>query len=239
MRPASATGSGDISPTNSLIRIYDELIWPETSETQTLLDRVARADRSAADALWERHRPALRRMIDLRLDHALARRVDASDVVQDVLLKASQRLEEYLRNPVMPFHLWLRQIARDHVIDAHRRHRQAARRSLDREQSLHARAGSGNFDDRSSLDLAAQVRDQALTPAAEALRRELQSRFDMALSQLEEDDREIVLLRHFEQLSNSEAAKVLGLSEAAAGMRHLRALRRLRTMLGETPSQSG
>ncbi len=229
----------DISRTNSLTGIYDELIWPETSETQNLLDRVARSDSSAVDALWERHRPALRRMIDLRLDHALARRVDASDVVQDVLLKASQRLEEYLRNPVMPFHLWLRQIARDHVIDAHRRHRQAARRSLDREQSLHARAGSGNFDDRSSLDLAAQVCDQALTPAAEALRRELQSRFDVALSRLEEDDREIVLLRHFEQLSNSEAAKVLGLSEAAAGMRHLRALRRLRAMLGETPSQRG
>jgi RNA polymerase sigma-70 factor (ECF subfamily) len=212
------------------------LLWPEISETQILLHRVAQADASATDALWERHRPALRRMIDLRLDQALSRRVDASDVVQDVLLKANQRLGEYLRNPVLPFHLWLRQIARDHVIDAHRRHRQSAKRSLDREQSFRPGAGGSAFGDCSSLDLAAQVRDSALTPAAEALRRELQSRFDEALLRLEEDDREIVLLRHFEQLSNSEAAQVLGLSEAAAGMRHLRALRRLRAVLGETPS---
>src|SRR5271157_3207448 len=120
-------------------------MWPDAGETQNLLHRVAQADASATDELWERYRPALRRMIDLRLDRAVSGRVDASDVVQDVLLKASQRLGEYLRNPVLPFHLWLRQIARDHVIDAHRRHRQAARRSLDREQSLYANAGSGNF----------------------------------------------------------------------------------------------
>src|SRR5271165_6152858 len=167
-------------------------MWPDAIETKRLLKQVEQADPSAADELWERHRPALRRMIGLRLDQALGRRVDASDVVQEVLLKATQRLGEYLRNPVMPFHLWLRQIARDHVIDAHRRHREAGKRSLDREQSLYAHAGGG-FDDRSSLDLAAEVRDQALTPAAEALRRELQSRFDMALLRLEEDDREIVL----------------------------------------------
>ncbi len=121
------------------------LLWPEISETQNLLHRVAQADASATDALWERHRPALRRMIDLRLDQALSRRVDASDVVQDVLLKANQRLGEYLRNPVLPFHLWLRQIARDHVIDAHRRHRQSAKRSLDREQSFRPGAGGSAF----------------------------------------------------------------------------------------------
>ena len=102
-------------------------MWPDAEETQNLLHRARHADPTAADELWERYRPALRRMIGLRLDQAIARRVDASDVVQDVLIKANQRLGEYLRNPVMPFHLWLRQIARDHLIDAHRRHRQAAR----------------------------------------------------------------------------------------------------------------
>ena len=96
-----------------------------------------------------------------------------------------------------------------------------------------------SFDDRSSLDLAAQLRDSGLTPAAEALRRELQCRFHAVLLRLDDDDREIILLRHFEQLSNSEAAQALGLSEAAAGMRHLRALRRLRALLGETPSLCG
>jgi RNA polymerase sigma-70 factor (ECF subfamily) len=214
-------------------------MWPDAGETQNLLHRVARADASATDELWERYRPALRRMIGLRLDQAVARRVDASDVVQDVLIKASQRLAEYLRNPVLPFHLWLRQIARDHVIDAHRRHRASALRSVDRERGLHAAAGGAPFDDRSSLDLAAQLRDSELTPAAHALRHELQSRFHTVLVRLDDGDREIIMLRHFEQLSNTEAAQALGLSEAAAGMRHLRALRRLRALLGETPSLCG
>ncbi len=169
----------------------------------------------------------------------MARRVDASDVVQDVLIKASQRLADYLNNPVLPFHLWLRQIACDHVIDAHRRHRTSARRSVDRELGLYSRKGGAAFDDRSSLDLAAQLRDSELTPAAEALRRELQARFQATLLRLDEGDREIILLRHFEQLSNGEAAQALGISEAAAGMRHLRALRRLRSLLGEAPSQIG
>jgi RNA polymerase sigma-70 factor (ECF subfamily) len=93
------------------------------------------------------------------------------------------------------------------------------------------------FSDQSSLDLAAQLRDPNLTPAAAALRQELERRFHAALRQLDEADREIILLRHFEQLSNSEAARALGLSEAAAGMRHLRALRRLRAVLDASPSQ--
>jgi RNA polymerase sigma-70 factor (ECF subfamily) len=211
-------------------------MWPAPSETEALLHRVARADALAANELWERHRPALRRMIDLRLDQALARRVDASDIVQDVLFEASRRLADYLRNPSIPFHLWLRQIATDQMIDAHRRHRQAAKRSMDRERPL---TPAGLADDRSSLDLAAQLRDPFPTPAAEALRHELEGRFRDALGRLDDDDREIVLLRHFEQLSNGEAARALGLSEPAAGMRHLRALRRLRALLAEVPSAIG
>jgi RNA polymerase sigma-70 factor (ECF subfamily) len=209
-------------------------MWPDADETRVLLERMAANDAAAAERLWQSYRAPLRRMIDLRLDRMLARRVDASDVVQDVFIRASQRLPEYLRNPVMPFDLWLRQIARDAMIDEHRRHRGAARRSLDHEQPLAA-----GFGDRSSLDLAAQLRDHELTPVAAALRSELQRRFQAALVKLDDDDREIILLRHFEQLSNSEAARTLGLSDAAAGMRHLRALRRLRTLLGEAPSAGG
>lgn len=209
-------------------------MWPDASETEALLERVGRAEAAAEERLWEQHREPLRRLIALHLDRALARRVDASDVVQEVLLRASQRLPEYLRDPAIPFHLWLRRIARDHLVDEHRRHRVAARRSLDRERPLAAPA----FADRSSLDLAAQLRDPSATPAAAALRRELQRRFHDALDRLDEPDREILVLRHFEQLSNSEAARVLGLSDAAAGMRHLRALRKLHAVLGETPSLS-
>ncbi len=208
-------------------------MWPDHSETRELLDRVAGADPSAEGLLWERHREPLRRMIGIRLDRALVRRVDASDVVQEVMLKASGRLADYLKAPAMPFHLWLRQIAQDHVVDAHRRHRVAGSRSVDREAPM------AGFADRSSLDLAAGLRDPHLTPAAEAIRCELGRRFREAIDELDELDREVILLRHFEQLTNAEAARALGLSEPAAGMRHLRALRRLRAILGESPSIRG
>lgn len=200
---------------------------PEPQETQELLNRVQQGEADAVDRLLVRHRDPLRRMIDLRMDPALAGRVDASDIVQDVLLEASRRLSDYLKNPVMPFHLWLRHIAQDHVIDAHRRHRLAQRRSLDKEQPLHL----GKLGDQSSVDLAAQLFDQELTPASAAIRHELQKRLETAVAGLEGDDREIIVMRHFEQLTNQEVAGILGLTDAAASMRYLRALRRLKSQL--------
>ena len=206
-------------------------MWPDSSQTQELLARARQGEPPAINELLDRHREALRRMIDLRMDRMVQRRVDASDIVQDVLVEANRRLDEYLHseNPVMPFHLWLRHIAHDRLIDAHRRHRQAARRSIDREQSLAA----GRYLDQSTLDLAAQIADRDLTPAAAATWAELQRRFQAALDTLDEQDQEVILMRHFEHLSNSEVAQSLGLSEAAAGMRYLRAMRRLREKLDE------
>jgi RNA polymerase sigma-70 factor (ECF subfamily) len=166
-------------------------------------------------------------MIDQRLDRVVQQRVDASDIVQDVLIEANRRLGDYLANPTMPFQLWLRHMARDRLIDAHRRHRVAASRSLDKEVSLEA-AGAA---DRSRANLAGELADRELTPAAVATWRELERRFAAAVEQLEEDDRQIVLLRHFEHLTTAEAAEVLGLSKPAAGMRYLRAMRRLRVLL--------
>jgi RNA polymerase sigma-70 factor (ECF subfamily) len=205
--------------------------WPESQQTQELLRHAGAGDGEAVNRLLERHREALRRMVQLRLDRALGARVDASDIVQDVLWEASRRLRDYLRDAKVPFHLWLRELAKDHLIDAHRRHRKAQRRSVDRERSL-----APEFAERSSLDLAAQLRDHELTPAAATIRKELELRFLSALDQLDDGDAEIVLMRHHEQLTNSETAQALGLSPAAAGMRHLRALRRLRAILGERPS---
>ena len=104
----------------------------DSPETQRLLDQARQGEAGAVEQLLERHRTTLRRMVDLRLDPVLARRVDASDIVQDVMLEASRRLTDYLKHPAMPFHLWLRHLAKDHVIDAHRKHRLAKRRSVDR-----------------------------------------------------------------------------------------------------------
>ncbi len=195
--------------------------------TMVLLDRARLGDDDAVNGLLARHRAAIRRMIDLRMDRVVQRRVDASDIVQDVLLEANRRLGDYLANPTMPFRRWLRHMARDRMIDAHRRHRVAGSRSLDREVPL---AGTGGGDD-SRADLAEFITDRELTPAAAATWRELERRFAAAVEQLEEADRQIVLLRHFEHLSTAEAADALGLSKPAAGMRYLRAMRRLRGLL--------
>jgi RNA polymerase sigma-70 factor, ECF subfamily len=201
-------------------------MWPDSPITQELLAKAKQGESAAVDQLLARHREPVRRMIDIRLDRAIARRVDASDIAQEVLLEASRRLRDYLRRPDLPFHLWLRHIARDHIIDAHRRHRLAQRRSVDREKALQA----GSPDD-SSIELIAQLIDRELTPATAALRKELQKRFQTVLATLDEDDREIILMRHFEQLSNQEVAAALGLTEPAASMRHLRALRKMRESL--------
>lgn len=205
------------------------------SPTLVLLDRVRLGDGDAVNRLLDRHRSAIRRMVDRRMDRVMQRRVDASDIVQDVMIEANRRLGDYLTNPALPFQTWLRHMARDRLIDAHRRHRVAATRSLDREVPLVA-AG----EDASSPDGAARIVDRELTPAAAATWHELQRRFASAVERLEEDDRRIVILRHFEHLSTAEAAEVLGLSKPAAGMRYLRAMRRLRVLLDPAdPGEAG
>jgi RNA polymerase sigma-70 factor (ECF subfamily) len=209
-------------------------MWPDSDQTQELIRSAATGDDAAINALMDRHRGALRQMVQMRMDRAVSARVDASDIVQEILVEASQRLSDYVRNPGLPFHLWLRQLAKDQIIDTYRRHRVAQRRSVDRERSLDA-----SYADQSSLNLAAQLADAELTPAAATIRRELQQRFLTALSQLDEEDREIMLMRHCEHLGNSEVAAALGLTPPAAGMRYLRAVRRLRDVLGsDHPSVS-
>lgn len=192
-----------------------------------MLDAARDGGPPAIDLLLTEFREPLRRVIDLRLDPVLARRVDASDIVQDVLIEANQRLTDYLRSPSMPFHLWLRHLAQDRIIDTHRRHRLAQRRSIDKEQPLNRPA----WMDESSKQLAAHIVDHEKTPASAAIQQELQRRLEGALENLSEDDRDIILMRHHEQLSNQDVAATLGLTEAAASMRYLRALRKLRHVL--------
>ena len=193
----------------------------------SLLARARLGQSSAIEQLLQTHREPLRRMIRMRLDPAISAREDASDIVQDVLLEAHRRLEKYLLGPTMPFHLWLRYIAKDHIIDAHRRHRLAQRRSLDREQSL----VPSNLSDNSSSELIGQLVDGGITPASEAIRSEFAVHLKSALTKLADEDREIIIMRSMEQLSNHEVAKLLHVSEAASSMRYLRAIRKLKQVL--------
>ncbi len=206
---------------------YHGGMWPEANKTEELLAQAKQGDQGAVNQLIQRHRNALRHLIRMRLDKKIQRRVDASDIVQEVMIEASRRLQDYLENPAMPFHLWIRHIARDRIIDAHRRHRGSAKRSVDREQAM---VVPGGFD-KSSIELAGQLVDDEKTPAAATLEKELGRRVEQAITQLDEIDAEVIVMRHYEQLSNQEIAIALDLTEPAASMRYLRAVRRLRELM--------
>jgi RNA polymerase sigma-70 factor (ECF subfamily) len=199
--------------------------------TELLVD-VREGKPQAVEELLDRHRDPLRRMIAMRLDQRLAQRVDVSDIIQDVLIEANRRLIDYVNAPTIPFHLWIRQIAKDRIIDAHRRHRLSAKRSVDREQGPIGFASN----EQSTIELANQFKDDGLTPAAAATQKELAQHMELAISQLKDPDREIILMRHFEQLNNQEIAQSLGLTEPAASMRYLRAIKRLREVIEGLPN---
>ena len=195
---------------------------PDSAETQRLLEQVRAGDRRAFEQLFTRHRPFLRQVVELRLDPRLRARVDPSDVVQETQLEAFRRLGDYLQRRPMPFRLWLRKTACERLLMAQRHHVGAARRAVGREVPL---------PDASSLQLAQQLLAGASTPSQRLDRDEVAGRVRQALARLSETDREILLLRNLEMLSNQEAANVLRIDPAAASQRYGRALLRLRKLL--------
>src|SRR5579864_3851061 len=209
------------------MKAWGSPMWPEAQRVQDLLAQAGQGRPQAEDELLALFREPLRRAVELRLDPQLARREDASDIVQKVLFDAHRRLAEYLKDPRMPFHLWLRQMAQDRIIDTYRRHKEAARRSIDHEQPQRPPA----WTSQSSVQLLGQLMDRERTPASAVLQQELQQKLQAVLKTLDDMDREVILMRYYEQLSNQEIAAALGLTEAAASMRHLRALRRLKEAL--------
>jgi RNA polymerase sigma-70 factor (ECF subfamily) len=194
----------------------------DTRRTDALLDQVRAGDRQALDRLLAEHRDYLRGVVSLRLNPQLQSRVDASDVVQEAQLEAVRRVEDYLARPALPFRLWLRQIACDRLIMAHRQHVAADKRAVSRESAL---------PDESSVGLAEAALAGGPTPSQDLARHELAARVHQALAQLEDDDREVLLMRNFEGLSNQEVAQVLAIEPAAASKRYGRALLRLRAAL--------
>jgi RNA polymerase sigma-70 factor, ECF subfamily len=205
-----------------------------TPDTEELLRRAGEGDPDARGALLQRHRGRLKRMVALRMDPRLAPRVDPSDVVQETLVEADRRLDGYLRDRPLPFYPWLRQIAWDRLVEQHRRHVRAGRRSVTREE-----ARVPGLSGASALELADRLLDPGGGPSEGLRREELRRRVRSALEALPEADREVLALRYLEQLSAKEVGAVLGVGEQAAKKRALRALQRLRDALDGGKSGEG
>jgi RNA polymerase sigma-70 factor (ECF subfamily) len=201
---------------------------PPPAEALELLTRAAAGDQEAWREALAPHEERLRLMAALRLNPRLQGRVAPSDVLQETFLQAALGLAEYLRRPQAPFYLWLRGIARNRLLQLHRDHLQAERRDARREAAIDA---SPQAD---SVALAAVLAADDTLPSQAAIRAELQRRLYDALEQLQPLDREVLALRHFEQLSNAETAQELGVTPAAASKRYLRALQRLKVILSPT-----
>jgi RNA polymerase sigma-70 factor (ECF subfamily) len=170
-------------------------------------------------------------MIRLRMDHRLQGRIDASDVIQDAFLEATTRYPEYMRNPTMPPFLWLRFITGQRLLVLHRKHLGYQVRDAAREVSLYR----GALPEATSAALAAQLVGHRTSPSEAAIRAEMKVRVQEALNAMEALDREVLSLRHFEQLTNAETATVLGIEESAASKRFIRALKRLKEILASMP----
>jgi RNA polymerase sigma-70 factor (ECF subfamily) len=198
----------------------------QDSETEELMERASRGDALARQELLVRHRARLRQMIAVRMDRRLGARLDPSDVVQEVFADACQKLSDYLQKRPLPFYPWLRQLAWERLVKLHQRHIHAQKRSTTREQRY-----DPELSDESVLALANRLLASGSSPSRQAMREELRRRVQVALAQLAERDREVLVMRYLEQLSTREIAAVLGIAEGAVKTRHLRALERLRKLL--------
>jgi RNA polymerase sigma-70 factor (ECF subfamily) len=192
--------------------------------TQRLLDRVKDGDQTALEALFKLHSAMLLRAIALRMDHRVAARVDASDVLQETYLEAFKRLPAYLEQQHMPFYLWLYWIAREKVVALHRRHLGAEKRAVTHEAMPLPADNPATF-------VGTVIAGHDPSPSQALAKAELAERLRQALGQLDDDERDLILWRHFEQLSARETAQLLEISEAAASKRYIRAVERLRTIL--------
>jgi RNA polymerase sigma-70 factor, ECF subfamily len=203
----------------------------DSSSPGDLLSRAAGGDQDAVVKLFSHYRARLKRMVALRLDRRLQGRVDPSDVLQEAYMDLAKRAPEFLAQPTMPFFLWLRLLTGQRLLAIHRRHIRAKMRDVGQEIALH----HGAIPQASSASLAAQLLGRLTSPSQAAIRAELRLRLQEALNGMDSIDREVLVLRHFEELSNSETAEILGLLPAAASNRYVRALKRLRSILEGMP----
>ena len=203
----------------------------DAADISELLARLRQGEQQALADLFAHYREALRRMIDVRLDPRLGGRVSPSDVLQEAYIDALKRVEHYFAKPDMPFFLWLRWIAGQRLIDVHRQHLGAQIRDAGQEISLNY----AGVPAASSACLAARLVGDLTSPSAALVRAERFAMLEDALARMDALDREVLTLRHFEELSNTETAAVLGIQPAAASKRYVRALRRLKDILTDIP----
>jgi RNA polymerase sigma-70 factor (ECF subfamily) len=213
----------------------DPKLGEDSELTRQCIEQAAAGDGDSWRKLLRRHHDRLRRMVELRLDPRLQGRVDASDVLQESYLYASERLGDYLQQTELPFFLWLRSIVGTRLSKIHRHHLGTQMRDARRDVSIYR----GALPEASSVALASKLLGRECRPSEAAVRVELQMRVQEALDRMHPLDREALSLRHFEQLSGAEAARIMGISEAAAGKRYLRALVRLKEILAQMPGSFG
>jgi RNA polymerase sigma-70 factor, ECF subfamily len=196
-----------------------------------LVRRAAQGEEEALAELFSCYRGRLRQMIRLRLDPRLHGRVDPSDVLQDAYIEMAEKLPEYASRAAIPFFVWLRMVVGERLLRLHRHHLGAAMRDATREISLHR----GAFPEASSASLAAQLLGQFTSASRATLRAEMKLRLQEVLNAMDPIDREVIALRHFEELRNDEVAAALGLTKAAASKRYVRAMLRLKAAIADAP----
>jgi RNA polymerase sigma-70 factor (ECF subfamily) len=204
------------------------------SDTDSQSELVARLRGGADDALAElftHYRERLRKIVRFRLDYRMAGRVSESDVLQDTYIAASKRVDHYREKPDMPFFVWLRLVVQQQLVDLHRQHLQAEMRDVRKEISLEQPAISPH----TSLAMAARLVGRMTSPSGAFARAERIAKMETALNQMEDIDREVIALRHFEELTNVETAEVLGLTPQAASGRYVRAIKRLKKIISAIP----
>ncbi len=202
-----------------------------SADTARLLERARAGDQAAVNEIFTRHRARLRRMVDLRLDRRLQARIDASDVIQEAYVEVVRRLDEYLRDPAYPLFLWLRLIVGERLLKLHRHHLGTQMRDAGLEVSIYR----GALPAASSAALAAQLLGKHTSPTQAVVRAERMLRLQEALNTLDPMDREVLSLRHFEELTLAETALALEIEEPAAAKRYIRALKRLKAVLATMP----
>ena len=196
-------------------------------ETGEILGRAAAGDREALEQLFQRHRERLLRLVRYRMDPRLRGRVDASDIIQETWLEAYRRFEKYVGDQKMPFFLWLRFLTSQKIMELHRHHLGAQRRDVRREVRLHR----GPWPEATTTVLAAQLLGKATAPDRAAERAEQRLQLEQALNSMDRLDCEVLVLRHFEQLTNAETASELGIETSAASKRYIRAIRKLKGLM--------